>query len=282
MCSKKRIVSALILLGLAGCVGVVLYHRNELAEWYHFTRTFESLGANEQGRREFRHRESGIVFARIPAGSFLMGSPEDEPGSRDWERPVHEVRLSAFLIAKHELGQRDWTKVMGENLFTFVGADLPAENVSWHDSQEFCRRLGFSLPTEAQWERACRGDTKSPFSFGNEANRQQVQFWDGATFRTPTVPVGSLPPNPFGLHEVHGNVSEWCEDIYDEDFYKRPEAQERDPVCTEGTGHRVVRGGDASLPSYQCRAASRSWAEPSNRSFTIGLRPVWNYLSPKR
>ena len=173
----KRIAlgAAAILLGLAVLIGVA--YRNELQFWYEFHRDFESLSANTQGYPEYRHRQTGIVFVRVPGGTFWMGSSKEvvERTIRDveadgWkysqartvlaltELPRHSVTLAPFLIAKYEGTQAEWMRVMGYNPSRRRGDDLPVEMVSWEDCQDFCRKTGLSLPTESQWVHASKPD----------------------------------------------------------------------------------------------------------------------------
>ena len=129
-----------------------------------FWMDFEKLGPNEQGYAEYRHRDSGIVFVSLPGGTFLMGSPEDEDGRLEDEGSVHEVTLSPFTIAKYEVSQAQWVRVMGDgsNSSRFKGENHPVKQVSWddlHDQDGFLNRTRFVLPSEAQWEYACRAGT---------------------------------------------------------------------------------------------------------------------------
>ena len=227
----KRIALAagLLLLVLGVTVGVSF--RGEIRVWYEFRRAFESLGKNEQGLPEYRHRNTGIEFVSLPGGTFLMGSPGTEARRMETEGPAHEVRLSAFLIAKYEVTQELWQKVMGRTPSRFKGQNRPVERVSWNDCQEFCKRSGLSLPTEAQWEYACRAGTQTPFWFGATTTTDQVNH-DGSvpygggtkgTSRGTTLPVDALEPNGFGLYNMHGNVWEWCVDSFDVNSYSKAE-----------------------------------------------------------
>jgi len=253
----------------------------EIAAWYKFHQLFESTGRNEQGYAEYRHRQTGIVFVSLPGGTFLMGSPEDEEGHNWKEGPVHEVTLSPFMIAKFEVTQAQWEKVMGvgSNPSDFKGENFPVDLVSWddlHASDGFLKRTGFVLPTEAQWEYACRAGTPGPFA--GTGNIDDMGWYDkkGQEIVTPTGhPVGLKQPNQFGLHDMHGNVSEWCEDIWDENFYSSPGAGGLDPVRgTAGSDGRVRRGGSRFSRSLYCRSASRGRYSPTVRSDMVGFRPA--------
>ena len=221
----------------------------------------------------------------IPPGTFLMGSPEDEP-ERDNDEMLHQVTLTrGFWLGETTVTQELWTAVMGENPSGFPGKERPVEQVSWQDCQEFFRRLQglaetggvtFNLPTEAQWEYACRAGTTTPFSFGDNITPEQVNY-DGdfpynngkkGEYREETVPVKSLPCNDWGLYEMHGNVWEWCADRYGE----YPEGPLEDPARADEAGARVLRGGSWFLSGRFCRSACRLRLVPGNRFHSIGFR----------
>ncbi|MBI3268228.1 MAG: SUMF1/EgtB/PvdO family nonheme iron enzyme [Planctomycetes bacterium] len=238
---------------------------------------------NAQGRDEYLHEKTGIVLVLIPPGEFKMGSPDGEP-SHEGAEMQHLVRISRpFLLAKYEVTQAQWQAVMQSNpsYFTKSGNHAPVENVNWEECQEFCRKTGLSLPTEAQWEYACRAGTMTPFHCGSTITTDQVNY-DGDSppygdapkgpFRKTTVPVGSFPANGWGLHDMHGNVWEWCEDIYDEFFYKRSPGT--DPLCDSGSSNRVARGGSWLRRAEICRSAYRNRIDPGNRSNHVGFRPA--------
>ncbi|HEY7545724.1 MAG TPA: bifunctional serine/threonine-protein kinase/formylglycine-generating enzyme family protein, partial [Blastocatellia bacterium] len=180
------------------------------------------------------------AFVQIPQGEFLMGS---EKGEGD-EKPAHKVRISRpFEMGKYEVTQAQWEAVMGNNPSNFKGANLPVENVSWNDAQEFIQKLNarndgyvYRLPTEAEWEYACRAG-----STGDYAGNLDEMAWHGSNSASKTHSVGQKKPNAWGLHDMHGNVWEWCMDWYLENYYSQsPSADPPGP----GTGSlRVSRGG---------------------------------------
>ena len=214
---------------------------------------------------------------RVPGGTFWMGAqredknaPNYDPAPRSDERPVHQVELSPFLIDKYEVSQGEWVQVMGSNPSDVKGPDLPVADVSWNDCQEFCRKTGLRLPTEAQWEYACRAGADR--SRGETVRIGDVA-WCYSNSGERTHPVGEKDANAFGLHDMHGNVFEWCEDLYDAEYYGKPEASEKDPLCTSGPGLRVSRGGGWYEPETGCRSARRLGFERPSRS--IGFRAAY-------
>ncbi|MFN6144759.1 MAG: SUMF1/EgtB/PvdO family nonheme iron enzyme [Planctomycetota bacterium] len=226
--------------------------------------------------REIVHRLTGAVLVLIPAGEFLMGSAEDELGREEDEVQHRRVIRKPFYLGKTAVTQAQWRKVMGSNPSKRKGDDLPVETVSWDDCQKFLNKAGggMRLPSEAEWEYACRAGTTTPFSFGATVTPAQVNYrgnvpYGGASkglYRECTVAVGSLPANAWGLHEMHGNVCEWCQDGY-KDY---PSSGTEKPSRAAGT--RVLRGGEWSTSACYCRAAFRSRYGPGDRSDRIGLR----------
>jgi len=189
-----------------------------------------------------------IELVLIPAGSFKMGSPVTEAGRwGDEEGPVHRVRITRpFYMGKHEVTQEVWEKVMGANPSEFKGAKNPVECVSWDDCQDFLKKLNasgkaqgtFRLPTEAEWEYACRAGTKSRFCSGDaDAGLADYAWYDGNSGRT-THPVGTRKPNAWGLFDCHGNVWEWCADWYEEDYYRKSPRDDPTGPAAEAPGVR--------------------------------------------
>ena len=202
-----------------------------------------------------------------------MGSPETEKGRWVEEGgPVHEVTLSPFLIAKYEVNQAEWKKVMGNNPSLFKGDALPVARVSWEDCQEFCKKWGLSLPTEAQWEYACRAGKAGPFAGTGKLDEMGWVIEKTSTGDT-THPVGEKLPNDFGLYDLHGNVGEVCEDWYQKDFYQESTGA-TDPLCeNSASGWRVYRGGNGSK---HARSACRGLIRPTTAADNLGFRPAWS------
>jgi len=216
-----------------------------------------------------------IEFARIRSGEFMMGTPSGFTG-RDDDELARNVTISrSFLLSRGPVTQDQWERVMGGNPSWFRGGDLPVEQVSWHDARLFCERLGdlvrlpCRLPTEAEWEFACRAGTGTAFHFGDKCDGSQANCRGDLPFgsgepgpnRKSTTPYGTFEPNPWGLFDMHGNVSEWCADWYgpyDEIWLTDP----RGPATGK---HRVLRGGSWHQDPARCRSAYRNANFPAFR-----------------
>ena len=282
LCRKLMVVSGLMLLGLVVAVVLLATNWRQVKESYVLRRAFLSAGKNAQGLTEYSHRQTGIVFVRLPGGAFLMGTKEEEI-PRVLERygenavgypegPVHEVRVSPFLISKYEVTQDQWERVIGSNPSDFPGARRPVELVSWDACQEFCKRTGLSLPTEAEWEYACRAGTSGDFATNGAL---EEVGWYRQNSVNETHDVGQKRPNAFGLYDFHGNVKEWCEDHVVRDFYVRSPKQ--DPVCQEESYAMAVRGGGWWSRPSSCRSAFRTGHMPPFESADTGFRVVWRF-----
>ena len=226
----------------------------------------------------------GMKLSLIPPGQFVMGSPQDE----EWHRPdeiPHRVTLTkAFYMATTEVTQRQWKALMGKNPSFFTDDALPVETVTWDQAADFCRKLSekegtqYRLATEAEWEYACRAGTTTAFHTGETISPDQANY-DGnriyaggkkGVFREETTQAGSLPPNSWGLHEMHGNVWEWCADWYGE----YPKGETKDPVGPATGDRRVFRGGCwINFPAV-CRSANRAKVVPVSWNFHLGFRVV--------
>ena len=213
-----------------------------------------------------------LEMVLIPAGKFKMGSPRSEKGRDEWERQ-HDVTLTKpFYMGKYEITQEQYEAVMGKNRSKTKGAKLPVTNVSWDDSQEFIKKLnaktsgGFRLPTEAEWEYACRAGTSTAYSFGDKITPKDANSGDGAEGSIKTV--GSYKPNAFGLYDIHGNVLEWCEDWYS-DF---PAGSATDPKGPAIADRRVLRGGSFGGDGSGARSSFRNGAAEYTYVNFVGFR----------
>jgi formylglycine-generating enzyme required for sulfatase activity len=255
--------------------------------------SFTALGMNPMtGLDEYRHVETGIDFVLLPGGTFQMGSPDTEANRGVQEGPVHDVTLDSFLIAKTEVTQAQYEAVMGSNPSTFTGDDQrPVETVSWFDltaADGFLDRTGLRLPTEAEWEYAARGEMLTAFSFGDACNVLDLDcdaclpaddfLWSCGNSDTgngqETHSVAGKQPNPSGLHDMHGNVWEWCKDVYDTHFYENPNAILPNPESIMGGENKVLRGGSFFDSAVRCRSATRHHAKPDGGFNNAGFRPA--------
>jgi formylglycine-generating enzyme required for sulfatase activity len=276
--------------------------------------TFETVYVNDRGKIDRREQKEArclsfdlgngvpLEMVYVPEGSFLMGTPEKEEDDDDYdnddddydnddddcdnyqEQPQHEVTLQAFHMGKYQVTQRQYQAVMGNNPSTFVEDDLPVENVSWNDAMEFCQRLSekigqkFTLPSEAQWEYACRAGTTTPFYFGRTlraklANYDATEtYGNGSTgeYREQTTDVGIFPPNAFGLYDMHGNVEEWCQDEWHDDYNGAP--IDGSAWLDGSSCDYVVRGGSWFSDPKCCRSAHRSVNSRDDCQDSLGFR----------
>jgi len=214
----------------------------------------------------------GMKLVPIAPGEFMMGGRENEEGYDPKEEQLHRVRITRpFLIGMFQVTQSEYASVVGQNPSEFHGKNRPVEHVSWREAADFCRRLSelptekasgrsYRLPTEAEWEYACRAGTETAFTFGDEITTLQAIFCsDCVTRPQPTCPVGMFPPNAWGLFDMHGNVWEWCQDWYSLKYYGKSPGD--DPPGPSKGKHHVLRGGSASVLAHECRSAVRGEAD---------------------
>ncbi len=220
-----------------------------------------------------------LVLVLVPAGRFRMGVQAGENDDLNVGRQWALITGPCY-IGKHEVTQEQWEKVMGTNPSSFKGPKLPVECVSWDDCQEFLNKLNglekgpgrFRLPTEAEWEWACRAGARTRFCFGDADARLGEYAWYDANSGGKTHPVGEKQPNAWGLHDCHGNVWEWCGDWYD--GYAQGWRPRTDPTGPPSGTCRVLRGGSWSNNPGYCRSSSRPAATPDLRDDHVGLRVV--------
>ncbi|MDB5338089.1 MAG: hypothetical protein JWN70_3708 [Planctomycetaceae bacterium] len=236
--------------------------------------------AKELGQASIVETNSiGMELVLIPPGTFTMGSPLTEKGRKDNEAQVKVTLRKAFYLGKTEVTQAQWYAVIGtspwkgDEAYVSQGDNYPATNVSWDDAVAFCEKLSakenasYFLPTEAEWEYACRAGTTTRFSSGDDTATLSAYEWWGSQGGGHTHEVGQKRANPFGLHDMHGNVWEWCEDVY---LRKHPGGT--DPVISEGDAHRTFRGGVWAINAEACRSAHRRWMLPVDLDNGLGFR----------
>lgn len=236
----------------------------------------------------------GMKLVLIPKGTFMMGSPASEQGLNQDDETQYEVTISEdYYLAVFEVTRGQYEKVMGTNPSYFqkrvIGKSdslmYPVEQVSWEDAVEFCKKLSelpeeknagrvYRLPTEAEWEYACRAGSKAAYSFGANLKTLGDYAWFGENSGSQTHPVGEKKANAWGLYDMHGNVWEWCSDWYD----KYPNGSVSDPSGPSEGSRRVYRGGSWFLDAADCRSANRYGFDPSYRNFNVGFRVA---LSPR-
>ena len=240
----------------------------------------------QQERPKTITTKTGIEMVVIPAGDFIMG----DDGGDDDEKPAHPVRVSALCMDKHEVTQKSYESLMGMNPSKFKAPDKPVERVSWAAAAKYCnvRSLredlrpcydpetlacdfgadGYRLPTEAEWEYACRAGTKDAYSFGRDPALLREHAWFKGNSNQATHPVGQNKPNPWGLCDMHGNVAEWCSDLYDEGCYRKREGN--DPRGPASGDKRVLRGGSWRSTEERCRSAARAGETPGFADVCFG------------
>jgi formylglycine-generating enzyme required for sulfatase activity len=269
----------------------------------------------ELGNGDRKPQGIALPMLHLPAGRFLMGSTADEPGRYGDEGPQHEVRLDEFFLSQTPITQAQWRAVAqwqrrghedGElwpevldadpvakldDAERFAGEQRPVVNVSWHDAMAFCQRLrlrtgkNYTLPSEAQWEYACRAGTTTPFHFGDTISTKLANY-DGSElygngqkgeYRQQTTDVASFPANPWGLHDMHGNVWEWCADHWHNNYKGAPEdgrawINEEAKEDKNSSNDRLLRGGSWLNDPRYCRSAYRGSNHPDFRFFSFGFR----------
>lgn len=255
-----------------------------------------------QAVRELLDPKVDLVLIQIPGGEFMMGSPEDEEERKDCEGPQHLVNIHNFWMGQYPITQVQWRIIaqyervnrnLDPNPSEFKGDLNPVEQVSWYDAVEFCERLSlrtgrnYRLPTEAEWEYACRSGTTTPFSFGRTltpevSNYDSTYAYDVGPkerYRKKTTPVGVFGlANYFGIYDMHGNVLEWCLDHLHHDYIGAP-IDGTAWTTGNSSSNRMLRGGSWTNDPIYCRSASRSYfKDPNSYGDNIGFRVV---LAPR-
>ncbi|MBN1592026.1 MAG: formylglycine-generating enzyme family protein, partial [Candidatus Coatesbacteria bacterium] len=249
-----------------------------------------------------------ITMVPVPAGAFLMGSSIWESGHNVDEGPQRTVNVSAFEMSETEITQYVWEDVMRWNGSYYSGDDLPVEEVTWFDCVSFCNELsrehgyaecytisniaydgnhivsaevscdfdpdGYRLPTEAEWEYACRAETNTRYYNGNIDAELSIVAWFQENSGDVTHPVGQKEPNSWGLYDMHGNVWEWCWDWYDSGYYAAQPDPDTDPTGSANGSERILRGGSKIDDAWICRSAYRNSSGPSYQWSNVGFRIV--------
>ncbi|MBD2445127.1 SUMF1/EgtB/PvdO family nonheme iron enzyme [Dolichospermum sp. FACHB-1091] len=262
------------------------------------TFTFEVVITNAKGSIINKRNHSANYFVEdlgngvklemveIPAGRFYMGSPENEEGRLDIESPQHQVNVPSFFIGKYPLTQAQYQAIIGKNPAYFTGNNRPVEQVSWNNAVDFCQKLSqktgknYKLPSEAQWEYACRAGTITPFYFGESITPDLVNYNGNyayaaapkGQYRKQTTDVGTFPPNAFGLYDMHGNVWEWCEDDWQKNYINAP--INGSALINPNAITKVMRGGSWFNDPGNCRSASRRKDGLDDLNDNIGFRVV--------
>ena len=228
--------------------------------------------------------ESGVEMIRLPGGRFTMGDKDEI------DAPLHEVVISPFYMDKYLVTQEEYQRVMGKNPSRWKGSTNPVEQVRWSDAVRYCNarsRLeglqacydlsawecdfdanGYRLPTEAEWEYACRAGTKMAYYFGNDPSKLKDHAWFKQNAGSKPRPVGQKRPNPWGLYDMHGNVWEWCNDFYKVDYYQEsPQENPKGPATGET---KVVRGGAWKFSAESCRSGYRYNEDPGYADICFG------------
>jgi formylglycine-generating enzyme required for sulfatase activity len=285
-------INAAVLGGIAGEERIGQKLSDRFGEIHHLFK-FETARINNLGESidrqqkhsyfftEYLHNEIHLEMIFIPQGQFMMGS-EDYYN----EQPCHLVDIPAFHISKYPITQSQYRSIMGVNPSFFTGEDrLPVENVSWNDTKKFCHNLSeytgknYRLPSESEWEYICRAGTNTAYSFGDMLTAELANFGDGyiykenliRSYQRKTTPVGIFPANNFGAYDTHGNIWEWCEDLWHKNYHNAP-GDRRIWESGETSSCRVLRGGSWLSDPWFCRSSSRSYLSPESKNNVVGFR----------
>lgn len=245
------------------------YQESTVSKVYE-NKEFAFTEVNPQGYLEYKHIKTGLVFVLIPGGTFYMGSSRDQGIRMELEIPQHQVTLDSFLIGKFEVSQKFLDKSFGLS-YWFPGDNIPVHNISWERALAFCQKYDMDLPTEAEWEYACRANTSSLFYWGNDYHNDYL--WCEQNSRKRLQNTGTKMPNAFGLHDMSGNIAEWCKDVGGR-YTNLPQNNPTGPSPRPFQNTRVVRGGSYQMDAYMCRSAYRHFFR-ENYQGDIGFRPVW-------
>jgi formylglycine-generating enzyme required for sulfatase activity len=295
-------------------IKVLVLGLNSKGIWYDAISKWNRLSSEEQQKfmnleeikdlaLEDLANDTQLEMMLIPGGTFIMGSPESEEGRYSDESPQHEVTIEPFFMGKYQVTQEQWRFVaqlpqvnreLEQDPSYFKGDNRPVEQVSWEDAVEFCDRLSqytgrtYRLPSEAEWEYACRAGTKTPFHFGDNITTDLVNY-DGTypyksapkgKYREQTTDVGTFPPNAFGLYDMHGNLDEWCLDDWHENYIDAP-TDGSAWNSQSGSNTKLLRGGSWLYDAGFCRSAFRDRNLRGIRGNFYGFRVVCSAMCSK-
>jgi len=222
-----------------------------------------------------------LEMVNLPAGEFLMGSPDSDSDAMDWEKPPHQVKVNSFAIGKYPVTQAQYEAVMGTNPSYFSNnPQNPVERISWNHAQAFCQKLSqitgktYRLPTEAEWEYACRAGTTTRYYFGDDANQSGNYAWYYKNSQQTTHPVGQKKPNAWGLHDMISNVWEWCEDDWHDNYIGAPTDGSAWINNNDNDYRFLLRGCSWFNDPNGCRSAARSFYARRDSNYYYGFRVV--------
>ncbi len=237
-----------------------------------------SVSARARAAEKMFTNTIGMEFVLVPAGSFVMGENAPLSEGKGDEHPPHDVNITRpFYMGRHEVTQKQWQQVMGTNPSRHKGENNPVDSVSWNDAQEFIKRLNqkegttlYRLPTEAEWEYAARGGAKTRYFFGDNPEALTDYAWVTANAGGTTHPVGTKKPNQYGIYDTSGNVREWVQDWYGEDYYSKSPGT--DPAGPQAGYGRAYRGGSKDGAEFPTRSSYRWRETPDTRAQNLGFR----------
>ena len=296
-------------------IKVLVLGLNSKGIWYDAISKWNRLSSEEQQKfmnleeikdlaLEDLANDTQLEMMLIPGGTFIMGSPKEEENSMDSERPQHEVTIEPFFMGKYQVTQAQWRFVaqlpqvnreLEQDPSHFKGDNRPVEQVSWEDAVEFCDRLSqytgrtYRLPSEAEWEYACRAGSAKPFAFGDTITTNEVNYDGNYTYgnapkgeyRGRTTPVGTFQPNAFGLYDMHGNVWEWCQDSWHSNYKGAPTDGSAWLDNEESSNRKLLRGGSWFNYPANCRSAFRYDNDLDYRIGNFGFRVVCSAMCSK-
>jgi len=229
-----------------------------------------SCGGKKNSVKIYRHEKTGLDFVLVPGGSFMRKS---SGGSGS---PEHRVTVAPFLLCQTECTQKVWDKIGGHDLRQWKGADLPIDRVDWTECSKWCLKVGLRLPTEAEWEYSCRAGTSSSYHFGNSRSGLGSYAWFRKNSEGRSHPVKTKKPNAFGLFDICGNLWEWCEDSWHEEYSRGP--TDGSAWVDPAPSARIARGASWESQGAYCRSSNRAKFRPGLNDSSLGFRPACSLL----